>query len=56
MFKNKYTQIMGIQEASINRNRTKNNIVARVSLKRKVGYSNDELAEARERISKMRLD
>lgn len=44
------------QEASIRRNRTKNQIVAQVSLKRKVGYSEEEVAEARDRISKMRLD
>jgi hypothetical protein len=44
------------QEAIIRRNRTKNQIVAQVSLKRKVGYSEDEVAEARDRISKMRLD
>jgi hypothetical protein len=54
-----------VQEASITRNRKKNDtvrngmknkIIPQVSLKRKVGYSEDEVAEARERISRMRLD
>jgi hypothetical protein len=45
-----------LQEASISRNRTKNQIVAQVSIKRKVGYSDDEVAEARKRMSRMRLD
>jgi hypothetical protein len=34
----------------------KNHIVAQVSIKRKVGYSDDEVAETRKRMSQMRLD
>ena len=45
-----------LQEASITRNRTKNEIVARVSIKRKVGYSDDEVTEARKRMNQMHLD
>jgi hypothetical protein len=45
-----------LQEASITRNRTKNEIVARVYIKRKVGYSDDEVTEARKRMNQMHLD
>jgi hypothetical protein len=45
-----------VQNATIIRNRTKNDVIKRVSLKRKVGYPEDEVAEAQERVSKMRLD
>ena len=45
------------QEASITRNRTKNQAVTKqLSIKRKVGYSEEEVAEAKERFTQMRLD
>lgn len=46
------------KEASISRNRTKNQIVAQkmISIKRKVGYSDDEIAETRKRMSLMHLE
>ncbi|KDR64926.1 hypothetical protein GALMADRAFT_149157 [Galerina marginata CBS 339.88] len=44
-----------LREAAIARNRTKNQTVRQVSLKRKVGYATDEVVEARDRLSRMKL-
>ncbi|KDR65321.1 hypothetical protein GALMADRAFT_148788 [Galerina marginata CBS 339.88] len=44
-----------LREAAIIRNRTKNQTVRQVSLKRKVGYATDEVVEARDRLSRMKL-
>jgi len=44
-----------LQEASISRNWPKNEIVAQVSIKRKVGYSDDKVTEVRKCMSQMHL-
>ena len=38
------------------RNRIKNTAVRQISLKRKVGYSEDEVGEARVKMSQMKID
>lgn len=45
-----------VKEASISRNRFKNEVVTRISIKRKVGYSDDEIAETRKRMSRLRIE
>ena len=45
-----------MQEAAISRNCFKNETVRAVSLKRKVGYLEDDIADTREKISRMQID
>jgi len=45
-----------LQEAAISRNRFKNETIRAVSVKRKVGYLEDDITNTREKISRMQID